>query len=119
MEVQLSCGDESQPPSKPDVTIGGITLKNGILTVNVLNSGEVDIAPDADGGLNIWIDGQLGWTYSWGTWACQDFRTAGQSCDIQPQRLSGSHTVKACVDPNNALAESDERNNCRTVQLSS
>ncbi|MEA2059757.1 MAG: CARDB domain-containing protein [Thermodesulfobacteriota bacterium] len=72
-----------------------------------------------DGGLYIWIDGNLEWTYNWSTWNCQEFRKPGGFCIIQPQVLSdGTHDIRACIDANEEVDESDETNNCLMVSLS-
>lgn len=88
-------------------------LSEYILSIEVKNLGPGDVPSDVDGGLNIWIDKKLEWTYSWNTLVSQDFRTAGMTSLIQPQTLSdGTHTIKACMDPNNVLGEVSESNNC-------
>lgn len=55
------------------------------------------------------------YTYSWSTLADTDFLEVGGLSAMQPDALTGSHTVMACVDPNGVVTESDENNNCMTV----
>jgi hypothetical protein len=109
---------EALPPADlPDVTVTGIDCNGGPLSVTIANTGSTDISPNAVGSLNIWIDGELEWTYSWSTLTCQDFHKAGGMCVIQPQVLTGTHTVRACMDSDDELTESDENNNCMEVTL--
>lgn len=118
--LNSSFADEiSTPLSRielPDVTVDDIYCQGSttnILSIVVKNLGPGNVPSDVGGGLYIWIDGKLEWTYSWNTWASQDFRMAGMTSVIQPQVLSaGTHTIKACMDPNNELAEVSESNNC-------
>jgi hypothetical protein len=107
----------------PDVTVEDIVCRDSstthpyldedILSIKATNLGPGDVPDDIGGGLYIWIDGKLEWTYSWSTWSDQSFRTAGKTTTVEPQGLSdGTHVIKACMDPNNELSEVDESNNC-------
>ena len=108
-----------QEPSLPDLTVSQITCTNGDLSIRVENKGSGPVEIGVDGGLYIWIDGTLEWTYNWSTWTCQQFRKPGGFCIIQPQVLSdGTHDIKACIDANEEVDESDETNNCFKVSLS-
>ena len=70
-----------------------------------------------DGHTYIWIDGKQTWTYSWSTLSDTNFLNQGGHSYLQPQTLQGRHTVKACIDANNVVAESNENNNCKTVTV--
>lgn len=112
MEKKIFCGEKPYDPQNYDksaLIISDIYCDNGVLSILVENIGSETIHEDAQGGLNIWIDGNLEWTYSWSTWSCQDFRTPGGSCVIQPQVLSGGgHVVKACLVADDGTASRQE-----------
>jgi len=108
-----SC-DWPEMDEAPDVVVKGINIDGG-LHIEVANIGSGDIPANAPGDLYIWIDGELKWTYSWATWSDQSFRAAGGSQIINPQALSGDHSVKACMDYNDQLLESNETNNCLEI----
>lgn len=114
---------EAETETTPETTEGSadpyvndiyLTSTNSYLTVEVGNMGTEDIADDATGHLYIWIDDTLEWTYSWKYWADQDFRAVNGISEIQPQKLEGAHTVKACVYPGSDTADTDSSNNCVT-----
>ncbi|MEK7212659.1 MAG: fibronectin type III domain-containing protein, partial [Patescibacteria group bacterium] len=103
----------------PDLTILDIYLGpniavpsytgNDALSIKLSNVGNAGAAET--GHLYIWIDGVLKWTYSFSTLADKSFLVPGGITIAQPQYLSGEHTVKVVIDPNNAIAESYENNN--------
>lgn len=105
-------------PSKPDLTVADIYDDMGKLSVKISNIGNASALGNI-GHLYIWIDDQLVWTYSLGTLANQSFLTPGGITIVQPQTLSGSHKIKAYIDPNNVITESNESNNVleKTVTL--
>ncbi len=91
------------------IIVSNIYCEKGILSIVVENNGDEAIDEYADGGLNIWIDGELKWTYSWSTWTCQDFRLPGEYCIIQPQVLEdGEHTIEACLVINDEAGNSED-----------
>ncbi|OGZ43935.1 MAG: hypothetical protein A3J55_00690 [Candidatus Ryanbacteria bacterium RIFCSPHIGHO2_02_FULL_45_17b] len=94
----------------PDLTVSDIYNDGGKLSIKVQNIGVAD-APIDTGHLYIWIDDQLKWTYSVSTWSTKDYRLAGGVTIVQPQILSGSHNIKATIDPNGVISESNENNN--------
>lgn len=99
--------------SLPDLLVQDIsTSSSGALSVQSGNKGKVDVTAGTAGHTYIYIDGTLKWTYSWTTLSDQTFLTAGGSATIQPQTLTDTHTVKACVDAKNIVTESNEDNNC-------
>lgn len=106
------------PEETPDLTVSDLSVdSNDTLSVVVTNSSTADVSVTT-GSTYIYIDDVLEWTYSWSTLSDQSFLTAGGSSTIQPQTLSeGTHTVKACVDPNDVVEESDEDNNCLEESL--
>lgn len=101
----------------PDLVVSDIYLDGSYLSVEVSNYGNADVDADANGHTYIYIDGVLEWTYSWDFLADKSFLEAGGSAVIQPQTFEGTHTVLACVDPNDVVDESSETDNCREVQL--
>lgn len=101
----------------PDLVIDDISLDDSdTITVKVSNQGNENVTT-TDGKTYIYIDGSLDWTYSWTTLSDQGFLNFGDSATIQPQTLTGTHTVKACVDATNVVDESNEDNNCSEVTL--
>ncbi len=105
----------------PDLVINSLTFDAGDnFTIQIANDGKVDVDKTAGDTLYVWLDGTLRWTYNTITWNCQDFRTVGKSCDIQPGHKSefeGAHTAKVCADASGVVTESDEGNNCRFIQF--
>ncbi|SLM33128.1 exported hypothetical protein [Desulfamplus magnetovallimortis] len=81
-----------------NIVISDIFCDNGKLSIVVTNQGEEAVDKELRGGLDIWIDGILSWTYSWSTWECQEFRMPNGNCVIQPQILEdGEHIIQACL----------------------
>jgi hypothetical protein len=109
----------------PDMIVSDIYLSgsSNVLTIEVSNigNGDVPAAEAAGGTVYIWIDqfSQPDWTYSWTTLTDTSFIVAGGMANIQPQALSGTHFVKACVDVLEAITESNENNNCHIMNLTS
>ncbi|MFH1191947.1 MAG: CARDB domain-containing protein [bacterium] len=97
----------------PDLAIDDIYSDNGKLSVKIKNIGNAEASANK-GHLYIYIDEQLKWTYSLSTLSDQKFRSIGGSSVIQPQILTGSHTIKATLDPKFEIAESNEDNNTLT-----
>lgn len=102
---------------RPDLAVVDIYDDAGKLSVKISNIGNAS-APSNIGHLYIWIDDQLVWTYSLGTLANQSYLTPGGITIVQPQTLSGSHKIKAYIDPNNVITESNESNNVLEKTLS-
>lgn len=80
------------------------------MSIKIGNIGTVN-APSGKGNLYIWIDDQLKWTYSLSGLYSQDFLLPNGSTVVQPQVLVGQHKIKATIDPNNVITESEETNN--------
>lgn len=97
-------------PTTPDLTVLDIYDDSGKLSVKIGNVGSA-VAPSGVGHLYIWLDDQLKWTYSLSTLYDQSFLNPGGIMVSQPQILSGQHKIKAVIDPNGAIAESNENNN--------
>ena len=98
-----------------DLTVANIECDGGVLSIKIANVGDADVEADASGSFNIWINDNLEWTYDWSTWTCQDFRTAGGACLVQPQLLEGENKVKACVLP--SVEDGNTDNDCLEVVL--
>ena len=113
----MNVGGSIQPVSTPDLTVFDIYDDNGKLSVKIGNIGS-GAAPSGVGHLYIWIDDQLKWTYSLSTLYDQSFLIPGGVMVGQPQVLSGQHKIKAAIDPNNAITESNENNNTLEKTLS-
>ncbi len=62
------------------------------------NFGNEFVDENVNGGLDIWIDGELEWTYNWSTWDCQDFRNPGGFCTLSDLNRSGI-TMSLFGDP--------------------
>ncbi len=104
----------------PDLYINDIYLSGAsqLLTVEMGNQGNVAVDPDTEQGHTyIYIDDMEDpyKTYSWATLADTDFLEIDGLSDLQPAPLNGSHTVMACIDPNEVVDESDETNNCMEI----
>lgn len=93
-----------------DLAVTDIYDDAGKLSVKISNIGTVP-APSNTGHLYIFIDDQLKWTYSLSTLSNQSFLSPGGVTVVQPQVLTGSHKIKATIDPNNAINELNENNN--------
>ena len=106
----LAGAPASAETESADITIKSIDYEKGILTIVVSNNGKGDLNADAEGGLDIWVNNNLEWTYSWSSWSCQSFRDSGGSCKIQPQLLYGDNAVRACLST--PPEDSDPKNNC-------
>ena len=102
--------------TKPDFEVSNIYLNHEEIIVTVRNNGEQ--YNNEDGHTYIWIDGVRKHSYNWGTLRNTDFLQKNGISEIRSQELYGNHTVKACVDANNVVSESNENNNCKTVTLS-
>lgn len=108
--AEFNCGAGVLEAQKfPDLTVFDIFSDAGKLSIKVGNIGSAS-APET-GHLYIWIDGTLKWTYSFSTFADKSFLLSGGTWVVQPQVLSGSHSIKAFIDANNAIRESNENNN--------
>ncbi|TSC72253.1 MAG: lipoprotein, partial [Parcubacteria group bacterium Gr01-1014_70] len=110
ISVPLPPPPATSTTSLPDLTVLDIYSDSGKLSVKISNIG-LAVVPSNTGHLYIWIDDQLRWTYSLSTLANQSFLSPGGVTVIQPQVLSGEHKIKVIIDPNNAVAESNENNN--------
>lgn len=103
----------------PDLAVKGIYVNSeGTLVIDQINSGGA--VNTLKGGTYIWIDGQLKWTYLWETLEAsrQFFLQQNGASSIEPQIiLPGVHTLKACIDVDNIVRESDENNNCFSVRV--
>lgn len=107
-------------PDLPNLTIPSISVDaSGRLYVIQKNTSNVNVAPSILGHTYIWIDDMTTpvWTYRWDTLdaGARGFLNFNNASSLQPQLLSGTHTVKACIDANNIVAESDESDNCLTT----
>jgi subtilase family serine protease len=114
IEVVIEEVDES---TMPDFTVDSIALtsSNGIQAV-VSNVGAANADTD-EFGVYFWFDGDLEWTYSVSTLADKGVMNVGDSSAVTPQTLNADTTVKVCVDPTGEIDESDETNNCMTVDV--
>ena len=108
---------EPTSTDKPDLTILDIYDDNGKLSVKIGNIGTAT-APDNTGSLYIWIDEKLKWTYRLSTLYDKYYLVLGGMTLVQPEILSGQHTIKAFIDPDNVVVELDENNNVLEKTLS-
>ncbi len=102
----------------PNLTVDiSLDDSNG-LGVKHSNNSAASITTD-QGNTYIWIDGKLVWTYTWFTYAPEKklFMNPWTSSTGYPQVLEGTHVVKACIDANDIVRESDETDNCVTRTL--
>jgi hypothetical protein len=86
------------------------------LSIQVGNEGSRNVRSSAAGHTYIYLEDMSdpAWTYAWSTLTDQNFRTAGSSSTLQPQKINDVYTVQACVDAKEVVSESDETNNCLT-----
>ncbi|MBI5873940.1 MAG: hypothetical protein HZB36_07390 [Candidatus Omnitrophica bacterium] len=96
--------------TRPDLTIFNIYSDVGKLSIKIGNIGKVE-SPLGQGHLYIYIDGTLKWTYGLSTLANQSFRQPAGVTVVQPQVLSGTHKIRAVIDPLNKVIETNENNN--------
>jgi subtilase family serine protease len=115
-----NCATEELTFGDPNLVMQEIDINtDGKLAVVYGNEGDTDVDSSAAGVTYIWIDDMddPAWTYSWTTLTNKDFFNVGDSSAIRPQFLDGEHTVKACVDYFDVVEESDEDDNCLTVEF--
>lgn len=113
------------PGPEPDLMVRDITIQNHYLTITVVNWGEANVdptrvaSPGNTGTTTIYIDDMSvpRFVYHWFTASNLDFLTVGGSTDITPLTLTKGAQVKACVDASDVVPESDEGNNCKTVDI--
>jgi hypothetical protein len=114
-----------EPEMLPDLMVRDIVIEDHYLTIKVVNWGQSDVdsvqfTSGANSGLtDIYIDDLVSprFSYSWATQANLNFLTVGGETDIAPITLTSGAQVMACVDSSNAVQESDETNNCKTVTI--
>lgn len=97
-----------------DLQVTNVYLNSGILSVDVTNNGTGAIDPTTEGYTYIYIDDMdhAAHPYYWVNLANKNFLTPGGTSTITPSGLTGAHSVRACVDAQNIVSESDETNNC-------
>jgi hypothetical protein len=103
-------GEEDAHADKPDLTILDIYNEKGVLSIKISNI-ETTRVLNENGGLYIWIDDRLSWTYSFFTSADKSYLLPGGTSIVQPEVLSGEHKIKAIIDPDNVITELNENNN--------
>lgn len=69
--------------------------------------------PDYNGSVNIYVDGNLKWTYNFSAMNTQ-FLNPGFSGKITPNKLKGQHKVTACTATRSVIEEVSKENNCLT-----
>ena len=99
----------------PDLMVKDVFLDDGnILTAVVMNAGKMDVpTEEADFDIYFYYDGALEKTYAANKLADQSYLAAGGQATITPEIFSGSGKVKVCVDVNEEVKETKERNNCK------
>jgi hypothetical protein len=103
----------------PNLTVDAIEITStNQLTATLSNTGDVDVAEDV--GVYFYIDDMdsPAWTYDSSTLSDQSFLSAGGTSSITPQALEEGKTydIKVCVDPSDVITESDEDDNCLSVE---
>lgn len=101
---------------RADLAITNVYLdENGVLTSELSNLGNLNVDPDSEGHVYIYVDDMEHplKNYTWSLLADQAFLEAGGVSYIQSHTLdSDVHNVKVCIDPTDVVAETDEVNNC-------
>ncbi len=126
-------GDLSTSTYSPDFVVEDVYLdSSSYLTAKLVNIGNGDIGTGVsddtkDTTVFFYIDDldDAQWTYNTSTWSEKNF--LDNVCNIgqydacttiaQPQALTGEHTVKVCIDVLDEVDESNESNNCKTVDF--
>lgn len=122
LEVQMDIvGDKDSVVAGelPDLAVTNIELDpfNGNLIVEHGNIGKGRV-PDYNGNVNIYVDGNLRWTYNYSSMNKQ-FLNPGATGTITPNKLrNGEHTVTACTSTHSVIAEVSKDNNCLTRTVS-
>ncbi|MBT7484645.1 hypothetical protein HN680_07775, partial [Candidatus Peregrinibacteria bacterium] len=102
----------------PDLTVTDVYEdESGLLSVDLTNIGTVDVSGSTVGYVYIYIDDleDAKYKYNWTMLDDDDFLNVGEVSTIQPMVLDGEeHTIMACVDATDTVAELDEDNNCVT-----
>jgi subtilase family serine protease len=107
----------------PDFTIGDITVTEGGGTVyaELMNIGEASVSSDAGGHTLFYVDDMdnpvTGYAWSSVAEANTGFLDAGGTSTWGVISIDESSRVKVCIDPYDAVEESDETNNCTDVML--
>lgn len=115
LDEDNNCLEVSFEAGLPDLVLQDLYLSGDTLSVKVGNDGDAPAEITTGGVTYIWVDGVLNKTYSWKTLADQSFVEVGGSAVLQPFNVTETHTIKACVDYLDSVAESDEDNNCKEV----
>ncbi|MDP4007811.1 MAG: CARDB domain-containing protein [Candidatus Peregrinibacteria bacterium] len=123
LEVQMNMveGNEGSITTGelPDLAVTNIELNpfNGNLIVEHGNIGKGRVS-DFNGNVNIYVDGNLRWTYNYSSMNKQ-FLNPGATDTIIPNKLrNGEHTVTACTSTRDVIAEVSKENNCLTRTVS-
>lgn len=120
LDGTLADGVFTKTVSLPDLAIDSVSFdSSGHITVKVTNKGKEKVTAGTSGFTSISIDGTEKWTYNWSTLSDTAFFKIGGTSTIQPETLTGTHTIKACVDTTSLVTESDETNNCTESSLQS
>lgn len=102
----------------PDLAITDIFVDPFSSNLNVVhgNVGKGRV-PDYNGSVNIYVDGNLKWTYNFSAMNTQ-FLNPGFSGKITPNKLKGQHKVTACTATRSVIEEVSKENNCMTKTVS-
>lgn len=103
----------------PDLTVTDIRVGSGNqIEYDVTNQGTEDIDSSTTGLQTISVDGATVAAYNWSTLADTSFLAAGVSTTLYASApTAGAHSIEICLDTSDLVVESDETNNCLTLDL--
>ena len=93
-----------------------IDERTGMLTVVQGNIGQVD-SPTVNGRTNIYVGGNLQWTYRWPNLTDRSFLNAGGSSVLTPKKVNRNVEVTVCMSTDTVMDELNKNNNCLTKQV--
>lgn len=104
----------------PNLTVTNLAVasSNGLVTATLNNTGNADVTVPVS--VYLYFDGEKSMTYTSTTFKDQSFLLAGGTSPSSTRTVTATtKTVKLCVDDGNAVAESDETDNCQEVTVGS
>ena len=105
----------------PNLTVTNLTVasSNGLVTATLKNTGTADATGSV--GIYLYVDGVKSMTYSSATLKDIAWMTHGNSSSLSTKTIDATtvKSVKLCVDALEAVAESDETDNCQELSLGS
>ncbi len=105
-------------PQLADFTVSDLKLNDAQkIEFTLANNGALDVDPDSDGFIYVYVDDKLAWSYNWKFLGQNEFLIAGEQATIVSQMPRGQGSVEVCIDAREHVGESNEENNCRAITV--